>query len=193
MSLDGFVTGPNPGPANGLGDGGEALHNWVFNGDAEDQRILEEALGRTGAVVLGRNLFDVIDSPGGWSEKGAFGGPRTEGIEPPPNFVVTHSAPVGSRLAETGVAGAFEFVDGLAETVSAAREAAGDKGVTVMGGGDVCGQCVASGLADEVWIHLSPMLLGSGTPLFSEPASVSLEQVEVIPTLVATHLHYVVV
>ena len=26
VSLDGFVTGPDPGPADGLGTGGEALH-----------------------------------------------------------------------------------------------------------------------------------------------------------------------
>src|SRR5512141_3353734 len=35
MSLDGFVAGPNDGPENGLGDGGEALFNWYFSGDTE--------------------------------------------------------------------------------------------------------------------------------------------------------------
>ena len=35
MSLDGFVAGPNDGPENGLGDGGEGLFNWYFNGDTE--------------------------------------------------------------------------------------------------------------------------------------------------------------
>src|ERR687891_443109 len=29
MSLDGFITGPNAGPGNGLGDGGERLHDGV--------------------------------------------------------------------------------------------------------------------------------------------------------------------
>ena len=29
MSLDGFIAGPNAGPGNGLGDGGECLHDWV--------------------------------------------------------------------------------------------------------------------------------------------------------------------
>ena len=32
-SLDGFVTGPGPGPDNGLGTGGEALHTWAFSDD----------------------------------------------------------------------------------------------------------------------------------------------------------------
>ena len=54
MSLDGFVTGPNAGPGNGLGDGGEALHRWVFAGDPEDDRILKDGTERSGAVVMGR-------------------------------------------------------------------------------------------------------------------------------------------
>jgi hypothetical protein len=35
ISLDGFVAGPNDGPDNGLGDGGDALFNWYFSGDTE--------------------------------------------------------------------------------------------------------------------------------------------------------------
>ena len=30
MSLDGFIAGPNAGSGNGLGDGGERLHEWSF-------------------------------------------------------------------------------------------------------------------------------------------------------------------
>jgi hypothetical protein len=32
MSLDGFVAGPNESVDNGLGDGGERLHEWIFAG-----------------------------------------------------------------------------------------------------------------------------------------------------------------
>ena len=32
MSLDGFIAGPNERPGNGLGDGGERLHEWAFAG-----------------------------------------------------------------------------------------------------------------------------------------------------------------
>ena len=32
VSLDGFVTGPNEGPDNSLGDDGDRLHEWVFPG-----------------------------------------------------------------------------------------------------------------------------------------------------------------
>ena len=31
MSLDGFIAGPNETVENGLGDGGERLHDWVFS------------------------------------------------------------------------------------------------------------------------------------------------------------------
>ncbi|MFD5457422.1 dihydrofolate reductase, partial [Streptomyces olivaceus] len=57
ISLDGFVTGPGPGPDSGLGAGGEALHTWAFSDDPEDRRILREGTARSGAVVLGRRLI----------------------------------------------------------------------------------------------------------------------------------------
>ncbi|WP_295119967.1 hypothetical protein [uncultured Leifsonia sp.] len=73
VSLDGFVTGPDAGPGNGLGTGGEPLHRWVFADDPDDNRILEAATARSGAVVMGRNLFDVIDAPDGWSDELGYG------------------------------------------------------------------------------------------------------------------------
>ena len=65
VSLDGYVTGPNAGPGNGLGDHGEALHRWVFEGTDEDRAVLDQSFDRSGAVVQGRRLFDVIDAPDG--------------------------------------------------------------------------------------------------------------------------------
>ena len=65
MSLDGFVTGPDAGPEAGLGRDGEALHDWVMHADDVDRAILREGTARSGAVIMGRNLFDVIDGPDG--------------------------------------------------------------------------------------------------------------------------------
>ena len=31
-SVDGYIAGPDDGPGKGLGDGGERLHYWVFDG-----------------------------------------------------------------------------------------------------------------------------------------------------------------
>ena len=59
MSLDGFVAGPNESLANGLGDGGERLHEWVGGVsdvqqlDGADREVLVDFLS-TGAVLAGR-------------------------------------------------------------------------------------------------------------------------------------------
>jgi hypothetical protein len=56
ISLDGFIAGPNAGPGNGLGDGGERLHEW-FTGAGADRtgvngQVIDELMA-TGAVVAG--------------------------------------------------------------------------------------------------------------------------------------------
>jgi hypothetical protein len=73
VSLDGFVTGPDPSPDNGLGTGGEALHTWAFSDDPGDRRFLHEGTARSGVVVLGRHLFDVVDGPKGWDDTSGYG------------------------------------------------------------------------------------------------------------------------
>jgi hypothetical protein len=38
MSLDGFIAGPNETDDNGLGDGGERLHEWPITGRPDSRR-----------------------------------------------------------------------------------------------------------------------------------------------------------
>src|SRR5688572_22300526 len=95
VSLDGFVAGPNDGPDNGLGDGGDALFNWYFSGDTEivlsegtptlkvsrqSAELLQEAMENYGAGVWGRRTFDIAHAWNG---------------HPPgsPAFIVTHNVP----------------------------------------------------------------------------------------------------
>ena len=192
VSLDGFVTGPDAGPGNGLGTGGKPLHQWVFSGDPGDQRILEAATARSGAVVMGRRLFDVIDAPDGWSDELGYG--ATE-VGTPPFFVVTSAAPEHVRL--TGLDWTFATT-GLADAITAARESAeaqsaakgADLDVVVMGGGALISSAVASGLVDTLILHLSPVILGTGTPLFVDAPRRTLTQREVVVTPNATHLTY---
>jgi dihydrofolate reductase len=74
MSLDGYVTGPDPDLEHGLGRGGEPLHTWaVDSGGGIDAEILREATAATGAVVMGRRLFDIVDGPHGWSDDMGYG------------------------------------------------------------------------------------------------------------------------
>ena len=77
MSLDGYVTGPGADPDHGLGDA-EHLHDWVTAQDAVDADILEQGTAASGAVVMGRRLFDVVDGPKGWSTTMGYGASRRE-------------------------------------------------------------------------------------------------------------------
>lgn len=104
----------------------------------------------------------------------------------PPFFVVTHAPPAQVRLELD-----FTFVtEGVEPAIDQARAAAGDKDVVVMGGGDVIGQCVAGRLLDELRVHLSPVVLGGGTPLFRSGEQCELVQQSVRPSSTATHLTY---
>jgi dihydrofolate reductase len=184
VSLDGFVTGPDPGPGNGLGDGGEALHTWAFDrSDPVVAQAVAEGPLAAGAVVMGRRLFDLIDGPHGWSSGSGY----VPGVEfTPPVFVVTHARPAECRLASQ-----CTFVtDGLAAAIDAARSAAGAGHVAVMGGADVIRQAVAEGLVDELWLHLAPVVLGTGTALFAGRLPVGLVQDSVTASARATHLRY---
>jgi hypothetical protein len=59
VSLDGFVTGPDPSPDNGLGTGDETLHVGVFRRPRRPP-VPARGTARSGAVVLGRHLLDVF-------------------------------------------------------------------------------------------------------------------------------------
>jgi dihydrofolate reductase len=195
ISLDGFITGPDDDVERPLGRGGERLHEWLFglsswrerhgrNGGetSVDADVVEEAVQRTGAVVMGRRMFDLGEGP--W------------GGEPPfhvPVFVVTHS-PRETLVKEGGTT--FRFVgDGIRSALEQARAAAGDRDVSVAGGGETIQQFVEAGLLDELQIHLVPVLLGNGRRLFEPmgPDRIELEPTRVIDSPSVTHLRFRVV
>ncbi len=93
MSLDGFIAGPNDSVERPLGEGGERLHQWLYDlaswrerhgltgGKTDtDAEVLEESFKNTGAVVVGRRMFDVAN---GWGDNPPFHLPL---------FVITHGA-----------------------------------------------------------------------------------------------------
>jgi dihydrofolate reductase len=178
MSLDGYVTGPS-------GDVDE-LHAWVTDQDPVDTEILERATAETGAVVMGRRLFDIVDGPNGWTKDMGYGAQQAG---TPPFFVVTHSAPQHVRL-ERELGMRFTFVNDLTAAVDQARTAATDGHVVIMGGGDVIGQAMEQGLVDELRLHLAPILLGGGTPLFRAGTHQRYRQRDVRPSSNAVHLTY---
>lgn len=186
ISLDGFSAGPNVGVGNGMGDGGEQLHAWMFSegdGAAVNAGAREDTpfnlLQRSGAVVVGRRMFDVGVEP--WGENPPFHQPV---------FVVTHRA--GDPIVKEGGT-TYTFVTGVvAAALARAREAAGDKDVVVLGGADVIRQCAEAGLLDELRLHLAHVLLGDGTRLFDrmDPTRVVLERTRVVDAPGVTHLTF---
>ena len=145
---------------------------------------------RSGAVIMGRRLFDVVDGPDGWNDEVGYGAERDQ-TAAPPVFVMTHSAPDTWRLGER-----FTFVtDGLHSAVEKARAAAGEKDVVVMGGGETCHAFLAAGLVDLLNIHLAPLVLGAGTRLFpaEESERIRLELVASESAPGAEHLSYRVI
>ena len=194
MSLDGFITGPDDVPGRGLGESGECLHNWVmgrpwhyddegrrFDPLSVDREVLTEAMGSTGAGIIGRRMFDIT---GGWGGNPP-GGPNAS------YFVLTHSVPAEWVSTKSP----FTFVtDGIESALAQARAVAGDKNVGIGGGADVIQQYLAARLVDELRLHLAPVLLGAGKRLFDHlgTQAIELERTQVVESPFATHLYFTV-
>ena len=185
MSLDGFIAGANARPEAGwagLGDGGERLHDWGFNSADPRNREIEEALLATmGAVLVGRTTYNL--SILNWGADGPSGAARLQTV------VVSHSLP-----QDIPAGGVYTFVDRVEAALETAKKAAGDKDV-VLQGGNVAQQLITLGLVDEIFIHLVPVLFGSGTRLIEDLGGehVQLETIEVIETKEAIHLRFRIV
>jgi dihydrofolate reductase len=194
MSLDGFVAGPNDGPENGLGDGGERLFQWYSSGDTAfplpgtdmvfqisraSAELLQHEWSELGAMVAGRRMFDIAHA---WGGNPPGGGPC---------FIVTHSAP--QEWSKEG--SPFTFVaDGVESAIRQAKQAAGDKNVSVSSA-SITQQCLKAGLLDEIHIDLAPVLLGAGVRLFDHlgAAPIDLEIMRVVEGRDVTHLRYRVI
>ena len=186
MSLDGFIAGPNERPDNGLGDGGERLHDWFLTGGAADPieaarrvggvngMVMDEAMA-TGAVVAGRGTFEPA---GGW------GGDHHDGV---PIFILTRRDP--DELAQRPL---VTYVNDVTAAMSRAKEAAGDRNVLVHGAG-TAQRALAAGVLDEIELHVIPVLFGQGRRLFEglAPEHIELERTRVLEgENGVTHMRY---
>src|ERR1700741_3813032 len=189
MALDGYVTGPNDSREHPLGEGGEPLHHWLFSPHQTepDAEVIGEMLAGVGAVVMGRRSFDFCEGDGGWGDGGwGDGGP----VGDVPCFVVTHRPPPAR------VASVFTFVhDGVPSAIGQARAVAGEAGgdkVVGMHGASTTQQALATGLLDELQIHLVPIIMGGGVRLLEHlgDETIELEPLRVVGTPRATHLRY---
>lgn len=187
MSLDGFIADPDDGVPHifdwyGAGDvrfdwpGNDMVSHVTPAGAA----YLRELVDQTGALVVGRRIFDLTD---GWAGRHPIGVPV---------FVVSHRGPEG--WDERHDPSLTTFVqDGVAAAVERARAVAGDKWVGV-GGANVAQQCLDLGLLDEIRIELAPVVLGSGIPFFANLTTppLVLDGPRVIEDRRVTHLAYTV-
>ena len=200
ISLDGYVAGPNQTMEHPLGEGGEALHDWLvrlrawrepagLDGGEEDasSAIVAESHANIGAEIMGRGKF-------GPPERGPWGEEPWEGWwgqNPPfrkPVFVLTHHARSPLTLADT----TFTFVtDGIASALRQAREAAGEKDVYIGGGAQTINAYLAAGLVDELELHIAPILLGGGERLFDGVGpDLALEELRTVAAPGVVHVKY---
>jgi dihydrofolate reductase len=175
ISLDGYGAGPDQDINNGLGVGGEDLHQWFIPtrtfqkthgaGDGTtgvDDDFAARGFRNIGAWILGRNMFGPIRGP--WPDSNWKG---WWGDNPPyhvPVFVLTHHArpPVEMEGDTT-----FHFVTGgIHEALARAREAANGMDVRIGGGPNVIQQYLREALIDELHVAIAPVLLGRGERLF---------------------------
>jgi len=144
-SLDGFIATE------------EDSLDWLFTlGDPEESSY-PAFIADVGALTMGsatyewmlRNAATIKDQFGG-------GWPYSQ-----PTWVFTH------RTLPPVVGADVRFVQGDVRPVHALmREAAGDKNIWVVGGGELAGQLFDAGLLDEIIVQIGAMTLGKGKSLF---------------------------
>ncbi|MBV9946609.1 MAG: dihydrofolate reductase family protein [Myxococcales bacterium] len=172
VSVDGFITGRDPGPGHGLGNGG-MLFDWY--GDPDNAPTYREVIARVGAVVTGRTTYDHSEGFGG-------GSPHPTA----PMVVVSHRP----RPAEYAASERQSFAGSIEAAVEHAQALAGDKDVAIQGGVTLS-SAIQAGLVDEVILHQVPVLLGAGRRLFGPlTGQVPLTLVDAVTGAGVTHLRY---
>ena len=163
MSLDGFIAGP----------GGDMSWMRPYAGPNPE---VDALLPDIGALLIGNRTFHGDDPNKGTDREGAYGG-TWDG----PSFVLSHDT--DQRVEDAAVLGDLEAA------LAAAKEAAGDKYVSVLGA-DVARQCLEAGQLDEILVMVLPVLLGDGTRLFDVTGGqrVALDQISVTPLSTGVNL-----
>jgi dihydrofolate reductase len=185
ITLDGYASGEGQSRERPFGDlDAERLHAWQFDHvaeNAEERAVVTVA----GAYIMGRKMFD--SEEGDWDlDWQGYWGPN-----PPyhaPVFVLGHR-PRPSVELEGGTV--FHFVtDGIEAALEQAREAAGERSVSIAGGPATLNQYLAAGLVDELRLHVAPFVAGHGERVFDGAAGIELRPVSSRATPHVTHLVY---
>ncbi len=166
MSVDGYIAAP-----------GDDM-GWM--GDYEiESPVGAQVIGNTGAILAGRRWHDLAIER--WDgRRGLYGG-HWQG----PVFVITHEPPAQPPDPE------ITFLsDGIERAIATALEAAAGRDVGILGA-RTAQQAVATGLVDELVIHVVPLMLGGGTRLFGPDLErVRLERLYLGQSADTTDLRY---
>lgn len=164
MSLDGYVNDRN-GSVEKLYSDFSEMH---------DAPTFQEMINNTGAVIMGRHVYEMGDANEWANDDYEF---QT------PIFVLTHTPPAKYPKGNDRLT--FTFVtDGIESAISRAVKAASDKDVQVIGGASTIQQCLNAGLCDELQIDIMPVLLGRGLRLFEniDTLKTKLERIKIEET-----------
>lgn len=167
LTLDGFLAEP---------DGGV---DWMFGRPSapEDDSVVERVTSQIGAVVGGANRSQTIED-----DELPYGGMLRV-----PVYLMTHSH--HAPIERDGTIYTF-VVDDITDAVTLAAHAAGEKWVSLLGGG-ISRQCLRFGLVDELHLHVAPVLLGEGVSLFAGLGQhIELERLETSAYASEAHLRY---
>lgn len=181
ISVDGFTTGEEAKQPPYLDADFHRITRWVFDGDEATQLMHAERTDNTGAYVMGRRMYDSAGDH--WSVESPY---RTD------VFVVTHRPRETVELKDGTV---FRFVaeGGVPAAIEAAKAACPPgKRVHLSGGAKVVQQALAADLIDELHLHITPVLVGTGTRLFEDQPDrlTELEPLRVIQAPGVTHVSY---
>lgn len=167
VSLDGFMADA---------DGGVGWMNG-FASAPGDEDVIAKIVQELGAVVGGANPTQtVVDGERPYA-----------GMVKVPVYLMTHHA--HDPIDDDGVTYTF-VVDDIGPAVETAKQAAGDRWVSLLGG-RISRQCLELGLVDEIQLHVMPILLGDGISLFSGLSRhITLERLDTSAFASETHLRY---
>ena len=185
VSADGYAAGPDQSKDLPFGViEHNRLHDWMFEAADENQAEVE-VITAAGAFVMGRNMFGPdrgewdLDWKGWWGDTPPYHAPV---------FVLAHRE---RDDLEMNGGTAFHFVtDGIEAALERARTAAAPKDVAISGGANTINQYLAAGLIDELRVHITPSVIGSGERLFEGVPPTELQQVSARATSLVTHIVY---
>lgn len=167
VTLDGFMADAEGGV------------DWMFGFPSadEDGALVNGIMDEIGAIIGGANETRTIE----------HGEIPYGGMVKVPVYLMTHEA--HEPIEKDDITYSF-VVDDIAEAVEAAKAAAGDRYVSLLGG-SISRQCLELGLVDEIQLHVVPLLLGDGVSLFGGLGErIRLERMETAAYASETHMRY---